>query len=70
MYFCQATGHCFRMCVRIHLTADLELTNSHLGQMVSVFPSSAPTPRLAAALVLRISTSEAIGAGFPLDIVA
>lgn len=45
------------------------LTNSHLGQMVSVFPSSAPTPRLAAALVLRISTSEAIGAGFRLDIV-
>ena len=41
-----------------------------MGQIVSVRPSIAPTPLLAAALVLRISTSEAIGAGFGwLDIV-
>jgi hypothetical protein len=45
-------------------------TNSGLGHIVSVRPSIAPTPLLAAALVLKISTSEAIGAGFGwLDIV-
>jgi hypothetical protein len=79
-----ASGKCEARCFLARLRNELDLgrsalsirdetrgrlTNSGLGQIVSVFPSTAPTPLLAAALDLRISTSEAIGAGLWLDII-